>query len=249
MTKATNHVVPLQKPKRPLSAYNFFFSRERQKIIATNMAKSGASREEIVKVLAVKGKDMPHRKSHGTISFRTLAKVIADKWKAMTEGEKEPFKELAKVETLRYRKEVEEWKASQRSGGCKTIPQRGAIESCQHEEVSEPDSLSSIFIHKVQPFLPIHDDVGKKIPVMPYSRGLGSSVIETMTMAAEPVSITEILSNQYNRDDSVHEYDRKNSILAPKSTKMFNYHRYMHRLNELAHHLDDECMELLQCLF
>ncbi|KAL7576211.1 hypothetical protein ACA910_013694 [Epithemia clementina (nom. ined.)] len=52
------------KPKRPLSAYNFFFQSERQTLLRT---------------LPIRPEGKP-RHSHGKCGFANMAKIIAKKW-------------------------------------------------------------------------------------------------------------------------------------------------------------------------
>lgn len=243
MTKSNecNADPQVQKPKRPLSAYNFFFSRERQKIIATNMAKSGASKEEIVKMLALKVKDMPHRKSHGTISFRTLAKTIADTWKAMSESEKQPFKELARAETMRYRKEVEQWKVHQQNlvNGNTTV-MTNKLKTTQLEKESKPSKVfsgaeSQNFITPPVTLPPneldtdffsvgtetssyrTHDDFGMKIPdLQAFSRGDLSTFMEPLM---DTVTLTQTLQRNNGMSLAKVIADRLKTLRAGKDKK------------------------------
>mmetsp|Transcript_14498 Transcript_14498/g.20451 ORF Transcript_14498/g.20451 Transcript_14498/m.20451 type:complete len:355 (+) Transcript_14498:219-1283(+) len=104
---------PMKKPKKPLSAYNFFFSQERERMVSAEMAKNGASAEDIARTLKMAGRKKPHRKTHGTIGFITLAREIANKWKRLSESEKEPFRAKAKVAKAAYLEEVRLWKMSE----------------------------------------------------------------------------------------------------------------------------------------
>jgi len=101
---------PAGKPKRPLSAYNIFFAKERQNIVSKQMADSGSTPEEIEKMLKLGGRSQPHRKTHGKIGFLDLAKTIAEKWKNISSEDRSPYLEKAKVEKDKYMKALEEWK-------------------------------------------------------------------------------------------------------------------------------------------
>lgn len=85
------------KPKRPLSAYNWFFASERKKIL-----EDAPIRKE--------GKP---RRSHGKIGFADLARSIAAKWKGLTKEERAVYDEKAAVDKDRYVREMEEWKKIQ----------------------------------------------------------------------------------------------------------------------------------------
>lgn len=82
------------KPKRPLSAYNWFFHSERQKILEeTPIRKEGKP-----------------RRSHGKIGFADLARMIAAKWKSLSKEDRASFDAKAAADKDRYLREMDEWK-------------------------------------------------------------------------------------------------------------------------------------------
>lgn len=86
-------------PKRPLSAYNFFFKAHRQQILES---------------MNVRPQGRP-RRSHGKIGFRELAQTIASRWNNATDLEKEPFKVQAREDKARYNKEKKEYKVARKN--------------------------------------------------------------------------------------------------------------------------------------
>jgi len=86
---------PKDKPKRPLSAYNLFFQKEREAIVGSQKSKQEGKRR--------------HRKAHGKIGFADLAKTIAEKWKNLDEESKAVYEEKASVEKARYKRELDIW--------------------------------------------------------------------------------------------------------------------------------------------
>mmetsp|Transcript_5824 Transcript_5824/g.12273 ORF Transcript_5824/g.12273 Transcript_5824/m.12273 type:complete len:242 (-) Transcript_5824:156-881(-) len=86
---------PLQKPKRSLSAYNFFFHDERMKL-----------------------------KSSGRIGFAKLARTIATKWKTIEQDIKMEYEYKAAVDLERYEKEFAAWKAAMKKAGLSTSNRR-----------------------------------------------------------------------------------------------------------------------------
>lgn len=97
------------KPKRPLSAYNFFFKEERAKINAIAHNEEGSAElkekdpelaDEILSKL---------RKEDGKVSFEEMGKVIGRRWKVASQERKEYCNELAGRDTERYKEAVEKY--------------------------------------------------------------------------------------------------------------------------------------------
>eukprot|EP00522_Entomoneis_paludosa_P007989 CAMPEP_0172448854 /NCGR_PEP_ID=MMETSP1065-20121228/7769_1 /TAXON_ID=265537 /ORGANISM="Amphiprora paludosa, Strain CCMP125" /LENGTH=301 /DNA_ID=CAMNT_0013200443 /DNA_START=130 /DNA_END=1035 /DNA_ORIENTATION=+ len=86
--------VELEKPKRPLSAYNIFFAEERKKLL---------------EVLPVREKGKP-KDSHGKLGFAAMARIVAKKWKEIEPADKVYFDRMAEQDKRRYNKEMENWR-------------------------------------------------------------------------------------------------------------------------------------------
>jgi hypothetical protein len=78
---------PADMPRRPLSGYNFFFSEHRARILE-EQSKVKDGRRDI---------------------FTTLGRIVANRWKAIEEKDKEKFNLLAAKDLIRYRREMEEY--------------------------------------------------------------------------------------------------------------------------------------------
>lgn len=100
---------PKDKPKRPLSAYNFFFQQERKEIIARLPGDKAIENDGLTE----EQRRSRHRKTHGKIGFADLARTIADKWKSLGVSEKEIFESRANAEKERYQSELDAWKKTQ----------------------------------------------------------------------------------------------------------------------------------------
>jgi hypothetical protein len=99
------------KPKRALSAYNFFFQAQRRKIL-----KDTPTRQE--------GKP---RRSHGKIGFKALAMEVAKQWKSISNEDKAEFLEMAARDKDRYTQALSDWKAKypyvvETPNDCRSVP-------------------------------------------------------------------------------------------------------------------------------
>eukprot|EP00553_Chaetoceros_curvisetus_P002337 CAMPEP_0204634344 /NCGR_PEP_ID=MMETSP0717-20131115/29037_1 /ASSEMBLY_ACC=CAM_ASM_000666 /TAXON_ID=230516 /ORGANISM="Chaetoceros curvisetus" /LENGTH=396 /DNA_ID=CAMNT_0051652749 /DNA_START=50 /DNA_END=1240 /DNA_ORIENTATION=+ len=152
-------------PRRPLTAYNFFFSEEREFILAQlpgeeevkkqkdlDSAKSDAEKgnddagednkkevdpmekilasmrelsEEETKELRIKVRantekmltvhkesdrvKKPHKKVHGKIPFRYLAKIVGSRWRSLLADEKKTYEDIAAKDSSRYNEQLAEY--------------------------------------------------------------------------------------------------------------------------------------------
>jgi len=99
---------PKDKPKRPLSAYNFFFKEEREKILKIVLAEdpekveNDPESEDYLSPERV-GK---LRKEGGKVSFEEMGKLIGQRWKNIDPDRLSKFSDLANDDTDRYKKEM-----------------------------------------------------------------------------------------------------------------------------------------------
>jgi len=107
------------KPKRALSAYNFFFKQERKHILDR--------RERCPSVKT--------RKSHGKIGFADLARSVAAQWNSLKTIDKKDFEMEAKLDSERYTKELQIW-----SEKMKTLPSTSTL-----SEKGDNDEKSPFF--------------------------------------------------------------------------------------------------------
>eukprot|EP00541_Cyclophora_tenuis_P009754 CAMPEP_0116553598 /NCGR_PEP_ID=MMETSP0397-20121206/7137_1 /TAXON_ID=216820 /ORGANISM="Cyclophora tenuis, Strain ECT3854" /LENGTH=211 /DNA_ID=CAMNT_0004078689 /DNA_START=14 /DNA_END=649 /DNA_ORIENTATION=+ len=117
-----------EMPVRPLSAYNFFFSDERERILKMSQAEAEGKPikeedqeedqedpEEKKKRLLEqhlnkdRTKRRPHRKTHGKIGFTSLSKLIGKRWRELPEDKKQYYRDIAAMDMDRYQRSVAEY--------------------------------------------------------------------------------------------------------------------------------------------
>lgn len=101
-------------PLRALSAYNFFFRDERERVL--NGGSQELTEDKASQLLQDhwgrdRTKKRRHRKTHGKIDFTTLSKLISTRWKELPEQDKEFYRQVAAKDWERYQRELGEHKS------------------------------------------------------------------------------------------------------------------------------------------
>jgi HMG (high mobility group) box len=106
---------PKDKPKRPLSAYNFFFKEEREKILKVVLAEDPSTVDNDPNSEDYLDDDQLRRlrKEGGKVSFEEMGKLIGQRWKNIDPDRLTRFSELASEDTERYKKEMQTYNGRQ----------------------------------------------------------------------------------------------------------------------------------------
>eukprot|EP00934_Nitzschia_sp_Nitz4_P002352 Nitzschia sp. Nitz4//scaffold114_size70088//12433//13553//NITZ4_005970-RA/size70088-processed-gene-0.36-mRNA-1//-1//CDS//3329533402//2352//frame0 len=106
---------PKDKPKRPLSAYNFFFKEEREKILKVVLADDPSTVQTDPEADDFLTEDMLGRlkKDGGKVSFEEMGKIIGQRWKNIDPDRLSKYSELASEDTERYKTEMQAYNGRQ----------------------------------------------------------------------------------------------------------------------------------------
>lgn len=208
------------KPKRPLSAYNFFFHNERQ-----NILKDTPTRKE--------GKP---RRSHGKIGFADLARMIAAKWKSISKEDRAIFDEKAAADKERYQKEMNVWKKEQ-SAAATHLAKTGVGNQDQPPKSSSifSDPLSSGFMRQPSSFLRNTFDRVRSYDFLAEDERKMSGADMTPT---EPYSLNEVFGRNFTQP--------LQPALPPEAP---NQRTSSPKISDLASKMGDEGAQLFMSLF
>lgn len=95
----------LCRPRRPLNAYNMFFAIERNNIIRKQQEGDFIADE---RVSSSSGIERAH------VGFANLARIVSERWKLIEPNLKDALQEKARLDRIRYQREMKEWKLLQK---------------------------------------------------------------------------------------------------------------------------------------
>mmetsp|Transcript_8918 Transcript_8918/g.16824 ORF Transcript_8918/g.16824 Transcript_8918/m.16824 type:complete len:875 (+) Transcript_8918:774-3398(+) len=135
---------PKDCPRRPLSAYNFFFKDERKKILesipSSSREQTKSEDDKIRDSITWPGKKRP---PHGKIGFENLAKVIGERWKSVDSESMKYYKDLATQDLQRYAEEMKVYEEKQVAKRKSNVDASGTNLSSDNDEDDEGDITRS----------------------------------------------------------------------------------------------------------
>lgn len=133
-TKRGSRKKDKDKPKRPLSAYNYFFKTERQRILNYLAGKAdrnaGVADEDEEQVVDAEEESKLLTDS-GKVSFEEMGKLIGRRWKNISPEKLENYSKMASMDAERYKKELAEYNDRKEKGAIHEA-QRQAMMQMQH---------------------------------------------------------------------------------------------------------------------
>jgi HMG (high mobility group) box len=96
------------EPQKNLSAYNFFFHDERDRILNGGQCDYSSERQECL-LQEVWNRSTPKRTSSTTIPFTTLSKMISQRWRDLPESQRAFYNHIAAKDSCRYQQQMHEY--------------------------------------------------------------------------------------------------------------------------------------------
>jgi hypothetical protein len=139
---------PTGTPKRPLSAYNYFFREQR------NLMLEERTRQKETGTLPEEPPVDPSGDKKKSSLFAMMGKTIAKRWRELTPDQHEQYKELANEDLKRYRKEMDEFHLAQAKESRLSIERIYAKEEERNKQhaVHEASKKQNSFMEQIPAF-------------------------------------------------------------------------------------------------
>lgn len=116
---------PKGMPKRPLSAYNFFFQKERVNVLAEAAGENASDVDALMAFMPeFPEEDSGHnssshnnniQSSNAPVSFENLGKTIGRRWQSLSQIERKRYELLAQEDAVRYKGEMDAFHEAKRA--------------------------------------------------------------------------------------------------------------------------------------
>jgi HMG (high mobility group) box len=153
------------KPKRPLSAYNFFFKEERGKILKVVLEEDKSLNndpraDDYLDEAAL----IRLRKDSGKVSFEEMGKIIGHRWKNIDPERLAKYQDMATSDTDRYRKEMSTYNGRQEA----KLRTEGLSSSGSGEQKSNEEAMFGAAMMSATAFAPVNMGMGAYPYAMDY---------------------------------------------------------------------------------
>uniref|UniRef100_A0A7S3DVI7 HMG box domain-containing protein n=1 Tax=Entomoneis paludosa TaxID=265537 RepID=A0A7S3DVI7_9STRA len=221
----TNDKSNLDRPKRPLSAYNLYFRDKRQDLLKQRLQED------------------PSRK----IGFANMAKTIAAGWNSIDPLSKKHYESLARVEKFSYKKAMTEWKKQERN--LKKVQKKKNQVASLKASSTTLEAIPSTNVAKNTE--QAEDVTERRVSWTPSC--VGSAAIDQLTLIQQQEKLDDASSISFCSDlffdDTplpVADVQMSGASCAPQS---HNDLASRHGIERLSNRLDDDCVDWLVGLF
>ena len=197
----------IPKPKRPMTAYNFFFQAERKKILDMGLEAYNAMMDPST------SSDVEAPKSGGTagmkaqVSFEEIGKTIGRHWKNVSKDDLKRHQALAKEESKRYEREMTIYAAEVAAVKEKAIlhesneedsTEKGRCRSSAGTKAITDNETGSIAVKDVKESDPVRgiidslskDQIIQLLKLHTNTNNAGTNVQQCQASSAKPVGLT-----------------------------------------------------------
>lgn len=205
---------PKDFPKRPLSAYNFFFKQTRERILAEHKEEKG--------------------EEDATVDFQTLAKAIASRWKILPSEERDHVGKLAEQDMRRYRKEVKEYEEEMVKKSHKERKEAEAMrEQRQQKHSSETEVAIASFETRGVPLQGGMEPDGSASGSLVLTSGSRNAIIAQLQQGQEAAALPPAAFSKFDFSENANMYRLLQEEIVAIDAKTAEIRQSLQRPGEL----------------